>query len=149
MEDGRTQYSSAKTGRTYQVKRHYTCENHTHIVYLVKCRLCNVNYVGQTTKTMRQRHLGHRSEIRSGADGLGRHFKNHGAGLDLKNEKVFEDNIMQYFDLTIIGSVEPGKNYTQKNLDRLEGMLQKKLMCMDYHGGMNLRDENNRRRHGT
>ena len=52
---------------------------------------------------------------------------------------------MQYFDLTIIGSVEPGKNYTQKNLDRLEGMLQKKLMCMDYHGGINLRDENNRR----
>ena len=62
---------------------HYTCQNQTHLVYLVKCRLCNVNYVGQTTQTMRKRHLGHRGEIRAGADGLGRHFKEHGVGLDL------------------------------------------------------------------
>ena len=117
MEDGKTEYVSAKTGRTYQIKRHYTCQNQTHLVYLVRCRLCNINYVGQTTRTMRQRHLGHRSEIRSGADGLGRHFRDHGKDLNLKNENIFEEHIMQHFELTIIGSVEPNKPYSQKNLD--------------------------------
>ena len=129
-------------------KRHYTCENHTNVIYLVRCRLCNVNYVGQTTRTMRQRHLGHRAEIRAGADGLGRHFLEHGNGLDLKKEEIFENNVMKYFELSIIGSVEPNKNYSQQNLDRLEGNLQKKLMTMEYHGGINLRDET-RRRHGV
>ena len=63
-----------------KIKRHYTCENHTHIVNLVKCLLCDIKYVGQSTRTMRQRHLGHRSEIRQGSDGLGVHFRNHGMG---------------------------------------------------------------------
>jgi hypothetical protein len=35
---------------------------------------------------------------------------------------------MQHFELTSIGSVEPNKNYSQKNFDRLEGNLQKKLI---------------------
>ena len=45
---------------------------------------------------------------------------------------------MQYFNLTVIASVEPG----QRKLDQLEGDFQKRLMCMDYNGGMNIRDEN-------
>ena len=76
---------------------------------MVRC-LCDANYVGQTTQTMRKRHLGHRAEIRAGADGLGRHFKKHGVGLDLKNEIVFENNNMKHFELTVIESVEPGKS---------------------------------------
>jgi hypothetical protein len=149
MEDGKKEYQSEKTGRTYQIKRHYTCENSTHLIYLVKCCLCNINYVGQTTNTMRKRHLGHRSEIRSGADGLGRHFQQHGAGLDLKREEIFEQHVMKHFKLTVIASVEPGRTYSQHNLDRLEGELQKKLMTMDYHGGINLRDETRRRQKGS
>ena len=95
---------------------------------------------------MRARHLGHRAEIRSGADGLGRHFlEKHGQGLNLKNEEVFEENIMKYFNLTMIASVEPGKPWTQKRLDQLEGNFQKNLMSMDYNGGMNIRDETVRR----
>ena len=98
---------------------------------------------------MRKRHLGHRGEIRAGADGLGRHFKEHGVGLDLRNEDVFENNIMKHFELTVIGSVEPGKPYSQKNLDRLEGKMQQQLMTMDYQGGINLRDDVKKRRHGN
>ena len=44
------------------------------------------------------------------ADVLGRHFKDHGKDLDLKNENVFEQNIMKHFELTITGSVEPNNN---------------------------------------
>ena len=44
---------------------------------------------------------------------------------------------MKHFKLTVIASVEPGKTYSQQNLDRLEGELKKKLMTMDHHGGIN------------
>ena len=70
-------------------------------------------------------------------------------GLNLKNEKVFESQIMNFFELTIIGSVEPGKSYSQNNLDRLEGKMQQQLMTMDYQGGINLRDDIKKRRHGN
>ena len=91
---------------------------------------------------MRARHLGHRGEIRAGADGLGRHFlEHHGQGFDMKNEKLFEENVMKHFSLTIIASVEPGKPWTQARLDQLEGKFQKNLMTMDYNGGLNIQDD--------
>ena len=52
---------------------------------------------------MRARHLGHRSEIRTGA----------------------EENIMKHFQLTIIASVEPDQPWTNRKLDELEGRFQK------------------------
>ena len=91
---GKKEYKSAKTGKTYKIRRHYTCENHTHLVYLVRCVICNINYIGQTTQNMKQRHIGHRSEIRRGYDAVGRHFKQHGESLDLKNDKIFEEHVM-------------------------------------------------------
>ena len=97
------------------------------------CKLCNIDYVGQTIQSMRERHWGHRSEIRSGADGLGRHFLSHGENLNLKNEKIFEENVMQHFELTIIASVQPGQPWTQDNLDRLEGKFQKKSYVYGLH----------------
>ena len=105
-----------------------------------------MDYVGQSTQSMRARHLGHRSEIWSGADGLGRHFLNHGNGFDLKSDNMFEEKVMQHFELTIIASVEPNKPWTQSRLDNLEGRQQKQLMAMEYNGGINLRDETHRRR---
>ena len=106
-----------------------------------------MDYVGQTTQTMRKRHLGHRGEIRSGADGLGRHFLDkHGQGLNLKDDRTFEQEIMQHFKLTIIASVQPNMPWTQSALDRLESKFQKQLMAMDYQGGINLRDETKRKR---
>ena len=115
-------------------------------MYLVCCKLCNIDYVGQTIQSMRERHWGHRSEIMSGADGLGRHLLSHGENSNLKNEKIFKENVMQHFELTIIASVQSGQPRTQDNLDRLEGKFQKNLMCMDYNGGMNIRDKTKRRR---
>ena len=53
---------------------------------------------------------------------------------------------MQYFDLTVIASVEPNQPWTCKNLDRLEAKFQKNLMTMEYNGGMNIRDETKRTR---
>ena len=46
IDNGKTRYRSAKTGREYKVTRHYTCES-THTLYLAHCESCNVDYVGQ------------------------------------------------------------------------------------------------------
>ena len=67
----------------------------------------------------------------------------------LKREEICEQHVMKHFKLTVNASVEPGRTYSQQNLDRLEGEFQKKLMTMDYHGGINLRDETRRRRKGS
>jgi hypothetical protein len=120
-------YRTAKTNREYKITIYHICEN-TYILYLAHCSLCNMDYVGQSTQSMRARHLGHRGEIRSGADGLGRHFLVHGQGLDLKIDEVFEDKIMKYFHLTIIASLEANEPWTQTRLDELEGRLQKQLV---------------------
>ena len=45
-----------------------------YIVYLITCRKCQAQYVGKSTQTMKQRHCGHRNEIRGQLTPLGRHF---------------------------------------------------------------------------
>ena len=66
-------FQSSETKRAYKISRNYTCES-TDFIYFVRCDLCSMDYIGQTTQSMKKRHLGHRAEIRSGADGLGKHF---------------------------------------------------------------------------
>ena len=65
-------------------------------------------------------------------------LEKHGQGINLKNENLFEENVMKH--LTIVASVEPAKPWTQNRLDELEDRLQKNLRTMDY-GGINIRDE--------
>ena len=50
----------------------------------------------------------------------------------------------QYFDLTVIGSVEEGRIDSIKRLDDLETNFQNRLMTMNKHGGMNVRDDTKR-----
>ena len=85
---------------------------------------------------MRKRHLGHRAEIRAGGDGLGQHFLNmHGVGLNLKDDKIFEDSVMKYFKLPIIASVEHGQPWSQKQLDRLREIFRRGLCVWITMGG--------------
>ena len=144
MEDGKTKLLSTKTKREYQIKRHYTCQT-TFCVYVLTCKLCLAQYTGQTTKTAQKRHYGHRSEIKRGEEGMGTHFKQHAMsmGIDLNTDI---DKIMKYCQLTIVGSVEPNSPGSRSRLDRLEADIQNRLMTMERHGGMNLREEVNRRR---
>ena len=91
---------------------------------------------------MRQRHYGHRSDIKNGIAGLGSHFKEvHGNGLDLKDKQNLEE-CMKSFTLVIVANVRPPatpeeQDACQARLDRLEGDLQHRLRCLDDHGGMN------------
>jgi hypothetical protein len=129
MEDGLKTVTVSKTGREYTIKRHYICLD-THVVYLATCLISQSQYVGQTIKEMRRRHYGHRGEIKRRSNGLGEHFHNHALemGLDLKIGNQM-DRLMQYFYLAVVGSVQPGKPWTQARLDNMGSDLQHRFQC--------------------
>ena len=81
---------------------------------------------------MKERHWGHRAEIQRGEVGLGEHFNAHMVenGWDI-------DKVVEYLDLTIIGSVEEGRHDSKKHLNNLETNFQNRLMTMQKHGGLN------------
>ena len=90
---------------------------------------------------MRDRHYGHRSEINRGEAGQGEHFHKHMVenGWDV-------NRVCKYFDLTIIASVDERRPDAKNRLDRLETDFQNRLMTMNFHGGMNDRNDKNRRK---
>ena len=147
LEDGKTKYSATKTKRQYSIKRHYTCQT-TFCVYVVTCGLCSAQYTGQTTKTMRERHYGHRSEVKRQEDGVGAHFFHHAEELGINLDTNMED-IMQYFNLTIIASVEPDMPWSRDRLDTLEADMMERMMTMESYGGINLRVERRRGQGGN
>ena len=55
MTDGKTKWKSNKTGRQYNINRHYTC-NTSNCIYLGECILCPAQYIGQTTSTLQKCH---------------------------------------------------------------------------------------------
>ena len=122
-------FSSQATNRSYKINQKYNC-NSSWCIYLATCLLCKSDYVGQTwaKKGMRGRHLGHRSECKSGSSGLGKHFKEkHGGSTDT-------------LQLIIIDSVKPGNH---EALDKKEAKWIHQLKTMDDmgFGGMNLRED--------
>ena len=88
---------------------------------------------------MYRRHLGHRAEIKRGEVGLGEHFNKH-----MVDNNWDIDQVMEYFDLTIIASVEEGREGAKQRLNDLEANFQNRLMTMYYHGGLNVRDDTKR-----
>ena len=98
MINGGSEYTSTVTGETYKIDGYYTC-NTSNCIYLVTCGICNAQYVGKTTRSMRERHRDHRAKIKNNICGLGAHFFKHveEMGIDL-------EDIMQYFQIIIITS---------------------------------------------
>ena len=138
MEDGKNKYLATKTKRQYKIKRHYTCQT-TFCVYVVTCGLCSAQYTGQTTRSMRERHYGHRSEVKRKEDGVGAHFFDHAEELGINLDTDIE-NIMQHFNITIIASVEADMPWSRGRLDR----LMERMMIIEVYVGMNLRVERRR-----
>ena len=92
---------------------------------------------------MRERHYGHRNEIKRNEEGLGAHFFHHAQDLHVDVQKNVDD-IMKYFNLTVIASVEPNMPWSRDRLDTLESDMMERLMTMDAYGGINLRIERRR-----
>ena len=66
-------------------------------------------------------------------------------GFNPRVDKNIE-NIVPFLDLAIIASVNPNTPGAQERLDRVEADFQHRLMTMNVHGGINLRDETRRAR---
>ena len=59
------------------------------------------------------------------------------------------EDIMQYFNLTIIASVEADKPWSRGRLDTLEADMMERMMTMENYGGINLRVERRRGQGGN
>ena len=54
------------------------------------------------------------------------------------------NQITLHVDVTVIGSVDSSRPDARKRLDNLETDFQNRLMTMNFHGGMNDRDDRRR-----
>jgi len=70
------EYTSTVTGEKYQIDGYYTCKTFN-CIYLVTCGICDKQYVGKTTTSMRERHWDHRNKIKYNRFGLGAQFFKH------------------------------------------------------------------------
>ena len=61
------EFKSSQTNKTYAIKGHYTCKSAS-IIYLITCKKCNIQYVGQSGNSFRERFYGHSADIRAKND---------------------------------------------------------------------------------
>jgi hypothetical protein len=57
-------FHSGITGQIYKILQNINC-NTTHLIYLITCSLCGIQYVGETKNTLKTRLYGHLSDIRT------------------------------------------------------------------------------------
>ena len=62
IEDGRNQYSFYSTGQTFEIKSHITCET-SNVIYMIQCTKCNLQYIGETKRHLKDRFNEHRRPI--------------------------------------------------------------------------------------
>ena len=62
-------FRSSVTHREYTISDHLTCTS-SKVVYLIQCKQCGIQYVGQTGRSLRQRFWKYFSDIDSWADNL-------------------------------------------------------------------------------
>ena len=56
------QFSSKTTGKQYQIRCKATCKS-SNLIYLISCKRCGLQYVGETEQALNERMNGHRSDI--------------------------------------------------------------------------------------
>ena len=52
-------YTFGNTGEMTQIKQHITC-NSTNLTYIIECKKCEKQYIGETKRTLRERFTEHR-----------------------------------------------------------------------------------------
>ena len=62
IEHGRNQYTFPSTGETHHIKSHITCETFN-VIFLIQCHLCNLQYIRETKRHLKDRFNEHRRPI--------------------------------------------------------------------------------------
>ena len=98
-------FTSTVTGRTYHIKSHENLNcNSQNIIYLVTCNYCKLQYVGETSKSLKTRFNNHRSasKMENTQKILYQHFKQSPC-----NESGFKVQILEKLHGT--GHLDNGK----------------------------------------
>ena len=128
-----SKYTSTVTKQSYKIDGNYTCQTNN-CIYLVTCGICDKQYVGKTTMSMRKRHRDHRYDIKANIGGLGAHFFKHAEEMGINMDTNMED-IMQHFNLCIITS---GDKYSAEEWKDMEASLMQTLKTTTEYGGINI-----------
>ena len=82
---------SSVTNVTVQLSKHHTC-NDRNIVYIINCKKCKQQYIGETDKTVRERMLQHLGYVRreETSQATGFHFNQPGHKMSDMSISVFE-----------------------------------------------------------
>ena len=62
IEHGLNQCTFHSTAETHHIKSHITCETFN-VICLIQCRLCNLQYIGETKRRLKDRFNEHRRPI--------------------------------------------------------------------------------------
>ena len=62
ISDGLTNYTFFSTGETRPIKSHLTCDT-KNLIYLIQCNRCNLQYIGETKRRLKDRFNEHRRTI--------------------------------------------------------------------------------------
>ena len=68
-------FKSHSTGAHHKIRGHITCTT-SNIIYLISCRICGIQYVGETKNSIKKRFYGHRSTVKNQKldTPMGQHF---------------------------------------------------------------------------
>ena len=65
--DNACEFTSSNTGETFTLRQNVNCKT-SHVIYLITCKRCKAQYVGQTKQPVSKRMNSHRFDIRSFMD---------------------------------------------------------------------------------
>ena len=103
-----THIKSHSTGHSFPIRHHITCTT-KNIIYVITCKICNIQYTGHTTNTLRTRFNNHKATVRNHHINtpVGKHFNLplhdginsmviQGAELVDTNEILFKESIWMW-----------------------------------------------------
>ena len=56
-------FKSHTTGAHHKIRGHITCTT-SNIIYLISCRICGIQYIGETKNSLKKRFYGHKSTVK-------------------------------------------------------------------------------------
>ena len=132
---------SRTTGRTYNTHGKANC-NTPHVVYLIHCRKCKIQYVGQTAQSLRMRIARHLTAIRNTRvpGTLHEHFRPDRPCRGTNNVAF------QMLQMVTPSTGDDNNGTTEGKLKKLETLWIKRLKC-EYPQGLNWIEYDPRQRH--
>ena len=138
--DSNNSFTSSISGKTYKVlgTQAMSC-NTTSVVYLITCKRCGIQYVGETGQELRRRMNNHRNRIKSlQPQPLYKHFNSDGHSLDDLTIQPIEEVVL-----------EPGENMSihSKRLVREDFWMRELKTIQPYGLNDNVKGVGNKSKH--